>query len=62
MRRRTVRFSSPTVCRSRWRPASRDDAATFAANHAARIAAGAPSAPNAGADGALVFDYEVPAP
>jgi len=59
MRHRTVRFSSPTVCRSRLRQANPAGAATFAAGRAARTPAGAPSVPNVAADGAPVFGYEV---
>jgi hypothetical protein len=62
MRHRTVHLSSPTVCRSRFRPVRRSGAATSAANHADRTPVGARVARNVAADGALIFDYEVPVP
>lgn len=51
MRPRTVRRSSPTVCRSRIRPASRAGAATSAAGGAARTPAWVPSVPNGAVGG-----------
>lgn len=62
MRHRTVRWSPPAAYRSRFGLASRADAATSVAGRVARMPAGEPSAPNAGADGALLFGYEVPIP
>jgi len=58
MRHRTVRFSSPTVHQSRFRLASRFGAAISAAGRAAPTPAGAPSVPNAAADGARISCYE----
>ena len=62
MRPPTVRWSSLTVCRSRFRPANVARAAISAAGGAARTPAGGLSVPNAGADGALIFGYEVHVP
>ncbi|MBU0717287.1 MAG: hypothetical protein KJ749_03485 [Planctomycetes bacterium] len=58
MRHRTVRWSSPTVCRPRFQPAKWAHAATSAAAGAARTPAGARSAPNVAADGVLIFGDE----
>ena len=58
MRHRTLRLSSPTICRPRSQPAKWAPAATFAAGRAARTPAGTLSAPNVAADGALIFGYE----
>jgi hypothetical protein len=58
MRHRTVRLSSPTVCRPRFQPTKWAHAATFAAGRVARTPAEARSVPNVAADGALIFGYE----